>query len=113
MRPAGGLPALRESEGPGQDGNEKDSLEEKLGLCFRDRDLMDQALVHPSFLNELRPGQRPLGSYERLEFLGDAMLGMAITLELFDKFPDLPEGQLTKLRSSSSEVRPWRRSPGS
>ena len=75
-------------------------LEKTLGLKFRDRALLDQALVHPSHLNEAGPSGSALGSYERLEFLGDAVLGAAVTMELFARCPDLPEGQMTKLRSS-------------
>jgi ribonuclease-3 len=76
------------------------SLDRKLKLHFKDRKLLDQAFVHPSYLNELQPDKRPAGSYERLEFLGDAILGAAVTMELFKRCPELPEGQLTKLRSS-------------
>ena len=75
-------------------------LERKLRVRFKDGGVLDQALTHPSFLNELRPGQPSVASYERLEFLGDAVLGASITLELFKRCPELPEGQLTKLRSS-------------
>ena len=75
-------------------------LERDLKLRFKHRELLEQALVHPSFLNEFQQGNnRPL-SYQRLEFLGDAILGAAVTLELFQRRPDLSEGQLTKLRSS-------------
>jgi ribonuclease-3 len=74
-------------------------LEQKLRLQFKDRQLLEQALTHPSYLNEVGSGDGPKWSYERLEFLGDAMLGAAITLELFKRCPDLPEGELTKLRS--------------
>ena len=75
-------------------------LERNLGVRFKDRRLLEQALVHPSYLNEVPPDQRPAGSYQRLEFLGDAVLGAAITLELYHKFPELEEGQLTKFRST-------------
>jgi ribonuclease-3 len=75
-------------------------LEQKLGLHFKNRQLLEQVLVHPSYLNELPPEDRYGGSYERLEFLGDALLGVAVTLEIFNRYPELPEGQLTKLRSS-------------
>jgi ribonuclease-3 len=75
-------------------------LERILGLKFGDLALLDQALTHPSYINEAGPSGPALGSYERLEFLGDAVLGAAVTMELFNRCPDLPEGQLTKLRSS-------------
>jgi ribonuclease-3 len=56
-------------------------------------DLRRRAFTHPSWLEDR--GE----SYERLEFLGDGVLGLAITGELFRRFPDEPEGQLTKLRA--------------
>ena len=76
------------------------AIERALGLRFKDRNLLDMALVHPSYLNEARPDAQSAGSYQRLEFLGDAVLGLAVTQELFARCPDLSEGQLTKLRSS-------------
>ena len=81
------------------------ALERQLKLRFKDKGLLDLALVHPSYVNELKPAQQTSGSYERLEFLGDAVLDVVITLELFRRCPDLSEGQLTKLRSSL--VRGW------
>ena len=75
-------------------------LERDLKLRFKHRELLEQALVHPSHLNELQQGNGRALSYQRLEFLGDAILGSAVTLELFQRCPDLSEGQLTKLRSS-------------
>ena len=75
-------------------------LERTLGLKFKNQALLEQAMVHPSYLNEAGPSGPANGSYERLEFLGDAVLGAAITMELFRRCPDLPEGHMTKLRSS-------------
>lgn len=75
-------------------------LQRTLKLRFKDEGLLDQALAHPSYLNEVHEGQGHAGSYERLEFLGDAMLGLAVTLEIFKRCPELSEGRLTKLRSS-------------
>ena len=73
-------------------------LESALGLKFRDRELLQQALVHRSLLNE--QGGRPEDSYERLEYLGDAVLELTVSTELFRRFPVLNEGALTKLRSA-------------
>lgn len=68
-----------------------------LHLKFRDPALLEQALVHRSYLNEApEPGTL---SNERLEFLGDAVLGVVVARWLFDRYPDLPEGRLTELRS--------------
>ena len=69
-----------------------------MGLKFRDRELLQQALVHRSLLNE--QGGRPEDSYERLEYLGDAVLELTVSTELFRRFPVLNEGALTKLRSA-------------
>ncbi|MCH9017615.1 MAG: ribonuclease III [Chloroflexi bacterium] len=73
-------------------------LESALGFSFKDPSLLRLALVHSSYCNEhaLDPSQ----SYERLEFLGDAVLELAVSTELYLRFPDADEGELTKIRSS-------------
>lgn len=73
-------------------------LETTLGLRFKDQGLLRQALVHRSFLNE--QGGSPLDSYERMEFLGDAVLGLVMSAELYHRLPGLTEGDLTKGRSA-------------
>lgn len=73
-------------------------LEERLAIRFRERSLLEQALVHRSYLNE-NPDFH-LGSNERLEFLGDALLGLVTSHELYMLCPDLSEGELTALRSA-------------
>lgn len=74
-----------------------ESLEKKLGYRFRDRALLGEALNHSSYANEHRGG---LGSNERLEFLGDSVLGFISAEYLFREHPDLPEGDLTRMRAS-------------
>ena len=74
-------------------------LEQKLGIRFRDRRLLEQALVHPSYANEISVDQGPAESYERLEFLGDSVLGACVAWDLFHRQPSLMEGDLTRLRS--------------
>jgi ribonuclease-3 len=74
------------------------ALEAALALRFRDRRLLEQALVHRSFVNE--QGWSPADSYERLEFLGDAVLELAISDELYQRCPSLTEGELTKGRAA-------------
>ena len=72
--------------------------EQILGYRFKDRTLQQQALTHPSYLNETRnPGSV---DYQRLEFLGDAVLGLLLAELLFQAFPDLPEGTLSRMRSA-------------
>ena len=73
-------------------------LESTIGVEFRNKDLLEQALVHRSYLNE-NPSFR-LGHNERLEFLGDAVLELIITEALYRAYPDKPEGELTSLRAA-------------
>ena len=72
-------------------------LEQRLSLKFKNRDLLRQALVHTSYLNE-NPGIG-IGSNERLEFLGDAALGVVVAHQLYAQYPDVDEGKLTELRA--------------
>jgi len=78
-------------------------IEEKLGLSFKNKDLLIQAFCHRSYLNE-NPGFC-VEHNERLEFLGDAVLELAVTEKLYEMFPDRPEGQLTNLRASLVNAR--------
>jgi ribonuclease-3 len=73
-------------------------LQSALGLVFRDPSLLERALVHSSYINE-NPG-RVSGHNERLEFLGDAVLGWIVAEQLYRTFPDLTEGEMTRLRAS-------------
>jgi ribonuclease-3 len=71
---------------------------EKLGLKFNDIELLKRAFVHRSYINENQG--TGLKHNERLEFLGDAVLELAASVELFGKYPDRPEGELTAFRAS-------------
>ncbi len=73
-------------------------LERKLGYRFRRRELLQRALTHRSYLNA--PPNGDIWANERLEFLGDSVLGMLTSRFLFDHFPDKNEGDLTKLKST-------------
>ncbi len=73
-------------------------LEEKIGYSFRDKRLLRQALTHSSFANEQKINK--YDDYERLEFLGDAVLELISSDFIFRENPQMPEGQLTKRRSS-------------
>ncbi len=72
-------------------------LEQRLGLKFKNRKLLETAFIHRSYLNE-HPDQET-ESNERLEFLGDSVLSIVVTEYLFQKFQDYPEGKLTGFRS--------------
>jgi ribonuclease-3 len=73
------------------------SLPRLLQVQFEDPALLEQALVHSSYLNEY-PGEIRV-SNERLEFLGDAVLGFIVAEKLYQDFPDLAEGEMTRIRS--------------
>ena len=73
-------------------------LENKIGYHFNDKSLIKQSLTHSSYTNEQKI--RKNGDYERLEFLGDAVLELISSEFLFKQHPDMTEGKLTKLRSS-------------
>lgn len=70
-------------------------LEEHLGHRFRDPDLLDLAFAHRSWANE----QGREESYERLEFLGDAVLGLVTAEWLYERYPELPEGDLSRRKA--------------
>lgn len=73
-------------------------LEERIGYTFRDKKLLKQALTHSSFANEQKINK--WDDYERIEFLGDAVLELVSSEYLYRADPRMPEGELTKLRSS-------------
>lgn len=72
-------------------------LEQKLGLKFKNKNLLQEALTHRSYLNENPKAGR---HNERLEYLGDAVLELSVTEHLFHLYPDYEEGQLTSLRAA-------------
>lgn len=72
-----------------------EEYEKLIGYQFRDKKLLETALTHSSFANE-----KKCKSYERLEFLGDSVLGFVTAEYLFTNFPNLPEGELTKTRAA-------------
>ena len=73
-------------------------LEQKINYSFTDRALLRQALTHSSFANEQKINKKL--DYERLEFLGDAVLELVSSTFLFDRYPELREGDLTRMRST-------------
>ena len=75
-----------------------EALERKLKYTFRNRALLEEALNHSSYANEHRGAG--ICSNERLEFLGDSILGFVTAEHLFKTYPDLPEGDLTRMRAA-------------
>lgn len=72
-------------------------FERKLGYVFRNKSLLQNALTHSSYANEHK--REGMSSNERLEFLGDAILGLVVAEHLYQIYPNKPEGELTKLRA--------------
>lgn len=81
-----------------REGYDLKTLEERIGYCFKDIELLKQAVTHSSFVNEQKINRTE--DYERLEFLGDAVLELVASHFLFHQYKNLSEGELTKLRAS-------------
>ena len=77
---------------------ELSALEANIRYSFQQKDLLKLALIHSSYANEHKLGR--LCYNERLEFLGDAALELVISKFIYNRFPQMPEGELTKLRAS-------------
>ena len=73
-------------------------LKERYGIVFHDVNLLEQAFTHSSYVNEHR--YLKLSDNERLEFLGDAVLELLVSQYLYQQFPEMPEGKLTKMRAA-------------
>lgn len=75
-----------------------EKLESNIGYCFKDKDLLINALTHTSYANEHK--HKGMKDNERLEFLGDAVLELVSSEYLYKNMKDMPEGKMTKLRAS-------------
>ncbi len=75
-----------------------DELEKNIGITFKNKDLLTESLTHRSYINEYPRWHLPHN--ERLEYLGDAVLELLVSEQLFKKFPTYPEGQLTVFRAA-------------
>lgn len=82
-------------------GNKADiaALEQKTGYVFNDRELIERALIHSSYSNEMGIKNHHMFCNERLEFLGDSVLSIISSRYLYTKFTDCPEGELTRMRA--------------
>jgi len=74
-------------------------IEDKLGVIFSDKTLLEKSFIHRSYINENR--DRDVENNERLEFLGDAVLELIVSDHLYQEFPDRSEGELTAIRSAA------------
>lgn len=75
-----------------------DLLEKKFNIKFKDESLLDEAFTQASYVNE-HPGKN-LKFYERIEFLGDAVYELVVSEYIYKRFPNLPQGRLTRLRAA-------------
>ncbi|WP_239254356.1 ribonuclease III [Listeria ilorinensis] len=78
--------------------NQWEELEESVGYTFANIELLKTAFTHSSYVNEHR--NEKVHDNERLEFLGDAVLELTVSDYLFNKYPDMAEGQMTKMRAA-------------
>lgn len=76
----------------------EEEIEQNIRYQFKDKSLLKRAFSHSSFINEMK--RKGMESYERLEFLGDAVLELITSEFLIEEYPDMPEGKLTRLRAS-------------
>lgn len=74
-------------------------FEQVLGHSFKNKDLLTEALTHSSYAHELTQKNIPTKSNERLEFLGDSVLEIIASSYLYENYPQVPEGELTRIRS--------------
>lgn len=87
------------------DSQDLSTLEERLGHRFARRALLEQAVTHASYAREMESHNGVDGAFvpaadnEQMEFLGDAVLGFVVSRELFERFPEYQEGELSKLRA--------------
>lgn len=80
--------------------NDISLLEKAIGYTFNNKDLVKEALTHSSYAHEMRARKVEVSCNERLEFLGDSVLSIVTSEYLFDRYSDLPEGDLTHMRAA-------------
>ncbi len=78
-----------------------EKLEEKLEYNFKDKQLLIMALSHSSYTNELKSKNKKIECNERLEFFGDSVLSFTVSEYLYKNYPQLPEGELSKIRAGT------------
>ncbi|MBE6573364.1 MAG: ribonuclease III [Ruminococcaceae bacterium] len=76
-------------------------LEEKIGYTFKNKNLLKRALSHSSYANEMRSKGFEVIDYERMEYLGDSVLSLVTSEYLFYNHPEMPEGELSKVRAAA------------
>lgn len=76
-------------------------IQKQFGIKFNKKSLLLEAFTHSSYANDHRNQNQLVKNLERLEFLGDAVLELAVSQYLFKKYPDTPEGELTRMRAAT------------
>lgn len=76
-------------------------LEEKIGYSFNDKSLIEKALSHSSYVNEMRSKGLNVNDNERMEYLGDSVLSLVTSEYLYFNHPEMPEGELSKIRAAA------------
>ncbi|PID29820.1 MAG: ribonuclease III [Candidatus Cloacimonadota bacterium] len=76
-----------------------DELQRKINYRFNNLDLLRESMTHVSFLRKVNPDHKVISAFERMEFLGDSILGLAVAEMLFGKYPNSREGSLSKIKS--------------
>ncbi len=77
------------------------ALEQRIGYTFHDVKILERAMTHSSFSNEMKSKGEVAKCNERLEFLGDSVLSIVVSEYLFKSYPDLPEGDLSRIRAGA------------
>lgn len=83
-----------------------EELEQTIGYAFNNKSFLKQALIHKSYTNESGSKHPNIDCNERLEFLGDSVLSLVVSSYLYDKYPMLPEGDLSRIRSCTVSEEP-------
>lgn len=83
-----------------------EALEKTIGYTFRDKSFVNQALIHKSYTNESGSKHPNIDCNERLEFLGDSVLSLVVSSHLYARYPMLPEGDLSRIRSCTVSEEP-------
>ncbi len=76
-------------------------LENRIGYCFKNKEYIQKALTHSSYSNEAKSREEIIECNERLEFLGDSVLSFITSRYLYETFPSLPEGEMSRIRASA------------
>lgn len=78
----------------------QEMLKRDFNITFKDVDLLDAAFTHASYVNETPERKKKLKYYERIEFLGDAVMQLCVSEYIYEHYPEMPEGKMSRLRAA-------------